>query len=319
MNEDNKINYYAIIPATVRYDSNLKPAEKLLYGEITALTNAKGYCYASNRYFANLYNVTLHTVSQWISHLEKLKYITIEMIRDSKKVIRERRIYINDVPYIQKNTYPYVLKSTYPIDENVQENNINKIIEDLFILIINNSDKISEGFYSILNRLEFIYTKEILSIMQDDKVQMLKEIIYTLYCLYNSQFKSLLLKVERQELINLYHISKEQSVGNFFNYYKRTIIKEYSKSNARRLWEMIENYMNNFSNIVTSILFIAFIVVVLLLVASLIISLLLLILGCIIKSQTLKSKFLKSVPILLIGIIFLLCMPIILVHFKELM
>ena len=235
MNEDNKINYYAIIPATVRYDSNLKPAEKLLYGEITALTNAKGYCYASNRYFANLYNVTLHTVSQWISHLEKLKYITIEMIRDSKKVIRERRIYINDVPYIQKNTYPYVLKSTYPIDENVQENNINKIIEDLFILIINNSDKISEGFYSILNRLEFIYTKEILSIMQDDKVQMLKEIIYTLYCLYNSQFKSLLLKVERQELINLYHISKEQSVGNFFNYYKRTIIKEYSKSNARRL------------------------------------------------------------------------------------
>ena len=235
MNEDNKINYYAIIPATVRYDSNLKPAEKLLYGEITALTNAKGYCYASNRYFANLYNVTLDTVSQWISHLEKLKYITIEMIRDSKKVIRERRIYINDVPYIQKNTYLYVLKSTYPIDENVQENNINKIIEDLFILIINNSDKISEGFYSILNRLEFIYTKEILSIMQDDKVQMLKEIIYTLYCLYNSQFKSLLLKVERQELINLYHISKEQSVGNFFNYYKRTIIKEYSKSNARRL------------------------------------------------------------------------------------
>ena len=235
MNEDNKINYYAIIPATVRYDSNLKPAEKLLYGEITALTNAKGYCYASNRYFANLYNVTLHTVSQWISHLEKLKYITIDMIRDSKKVIRERRIYINDVPYIQKNTYPYVLKSTYPIDENVQENNINKIIEDLFILIINNSDKISEEFYSILNRLEFIYTKEILSIMQDDKVQMLKEIIYTLYCLYNSQFKSLLLKVERQELINLYHISKEQSVGNFFNYYKRTIIKEYSKSNARRL------------------------------------------------------------------------------------
>ena len=82
---------------------------------------------------------------------------------------------------------------------------------------------------------------------------------------------------------------------------------------------MIENYMNNFSNIVTSILFIAFIVVVLLLVASLIISLLLLILGCIIKSQPLKSKFLKSVPILLIGIIFLLCMPIIFVHFKELM
>lgn len=234
LNEDNKVNYYAIIPATVRYDTNLKPAEKLLYGEITALANIKGYCYASNRYFANLYNVTLHTVSQWISHLEKLQYIALEMIRDNNKVIKERRIYINDVPYVQKNTYPYVLKSTYPIDEKVQENNINKIIEDLFNLIINNSDKISREFYSILNRLEFIYTTDILSIMQADKVQMLKEIIYTLYCLYNSEFKTLLLKVDRQELINLYIISKKQSIGNFFNYYKRAIIKEYSKTNTRR-------------------------------------------------------------------------------------
>ena len=233
MNEDNKVNYYAIIPATIRYSKELKPAEKLLYGEITALTNIKGYCYASNRYFANLYNVTLHTVSQWISHLEKLQYVTIEMIRDNNKVIKERRIYIN-TPYIQKNTYPYVLKSTYPIDEKVQDNNINKIIEDLFILIINNSDKISKEFYSILVRIEFIYTTDILSIMQADKIQMLKEIIYTLYCLYNSGFKNLLLKVERQELINLYIISKEQSIGNFYNYYKRTIIKEYSKTNTRR-------------------------------------------------------------------------------------
>ena len=234
MNEENKANYYAIIPATIRYSKELKPAEKLLYGEITALTNIKGYCYASNRYFANLYNVTLHTVSQWISHLEKLQYVTIEMIRDNNKVIKERRIYIN-TPYIQKNTYPYVLKSTYPIDEKVQDNNINKIIEDLFILIINNSEKISKEFYSILVRLEFIYTTDILSIMQVDKVQMLKEIIYTLYCLYNSEFKSLLLKVERQELINLYLISKENSIGNFYNYYKRAIIKEYGKNETRRL------------------------------------------------------------------------------------
>ena len=43
MYEENKINYYAIIPATVRYDSELKPAEKLLYGEVTALANKNGY------------------------------------------------------------------------------------------------------------------------------------------------------------------------------------------------------------------------------------------------------------------------------------
>ena len=71
MNEESKNNYYAIIPATVRYNKDLKPNEKLLYGEITALANSKGFCFASNRYFAELYKVTIHTVSQWISHLEK--------------------------------------------------------------------------------------------------------------------------------------------------------------------------------------------------------------------------------------------------------
>ena len=35
-----KPNYYAIIPANVRYDEKLSPNEKLFYGEITALTTS---------------------------------------------------------------------------------------------------------------------------------------------------------------------------------------------------------------------------------------------------------------------------------------
>lgn len=232
MNEENKINYYAIIPATVRYNNNLKPAEKLLYGEITALTNTKGYCYAKNRYFANLYDVTLHTVSQWISHLEKMGYIKIEMIRNGKKEIEERRIYINDVPYIQKNTYPYVSKSTYPIDEKVKDNNINNNIDDLFYLIINNSFKIPSSFYLIINRLELNYTEDILQIMQPDKIQMLKDIIYVLYDLYNSQFNSLLSQVSRESLLNLYLLSQEHMPEDLLNYYKRAIINKYTNNST---------------------------------------------------------------------------------------
>ena len=63
-----KPSYYAIIPAEVRY-SDLKPSAKLLYGEITALSNKHGYCFASNNYFSNLYGVTKNTISVWISEL----------------------------------------------------------------------------------------------------------------------------------------------------------------------------------------------------------------------------------------------------------
>lgn len=83
MSKKEQPNYYEIIPATVRYDTNLKYAETLLYGEITAIAN----CYAQNKYFADLYNVTAVSVSRWISHLQQLGYIKTEVIRNENKEI----------------------------------------------------------------------------------------------------------------------------------------------------------------------------------------------------------------------------------------
>ena len=85
--EEQQKSYYAIIPANVRYDKDLVPNAKLLYGEITALCNEKGYCWATNQYFAELYNVTNGTVSKWLSHLQKLGYIQIEIKRNEKQEI----------------------------------------------------------------------------------------------------------------------------------------------------------------------------------------------------------------------------------------
>ena len=232
VNEESQINYYAIIPATVRYDKELKPAEKLLYGEITSLTNQMGYCYASNKYFSKLYNVTIHTVSQWVSHLEKLGYIQMELIKDSNNAIKERRLYIIDTPYVQKSTYPYVLKNTYPMYKKVQENNKYIIDDDIFNLIIKNDNKIPSDFYKILNQLDFVYSENLLSIMKPENITMIKNIIQTLYDLYNSRFSNIISCFTRETLINLYILSLEKEPNNILNYYKRAIINKYTNNST---------------------------------------------------------------------------------------
>ncbi len=82
---------------------------------------------------------------------------------------------------------------------------------------------------------------------------------------------------------------------------------------------MINNYINNFQSIISTFLFYGFKYTLLLLVVILILSLIFLMIGCIIKSQTIKSKFIKIVPILLLSLIFLLLLPYILVQFKNLL
>lgn len=229
MNEENKVNYYAIIPATVRYDKRLKFAERLLYGEITALANSNGFCYAKNKYFADLYEVTTGTVSKWISHLHDLGYIKVEIIKNEKQEIIARHIYINDIPYISKKPYPYNSFEPYPMVGKDQYNNINKNIDDLFYLIINNKSKIPEEFYKELERLEFNYTNEIIEIMQDENIQKLKEIIYTVFCIYRGNFRNIISKFERNVLIKLYDTCKEHDSNDFLNYYKQSLINKYTE------------------------------------------------------------------------------------------
>lgn len=126
-------SYYSIIPATVRYDKNLKANEKLLYGEITALTNKNGYCWAENSYFAELYKMNKLTVSRWISNLEKQGYIkTVLEYSKGTKQVAKRYIYISDTPiskkinrYEQKSQEGIDEKINTPIDENVKEVLIN--------------------------------------------------------------------------------------------------------------------------------------------------------------------------------------------------
>lgn len=86
-------NYFAILTADVRYSDKINANEKLLFAEITALSSSTGICWASNNYFANLYNCTPQAVSKWIKNLKLNGFISINYIyKKGTSEIEKRQI-----------------------------------------------------------------------------------------------------------------------------------------------------------------------------------------------------------------------------------
>ena len=87
-----KPNYYAVLIAEVRYDNDLGNFSKLLYAEISALCNKEGYCWASNNYFAGLYEVKEITITRAIGQLVERGYLIRELNNvngdDTKRILR---------------------------------------------------------------------------------------------------------------------------------------------------------------------------------------------------------------------------------------
>jgi hypothetical protein len=145
----NKPNYYAIIPAEVRYSKDLTPNAKLLYAEITALSQKDGSCWASNKYFSELYNVTTVTISRLISSLVENGFIirNITYKKGTKEI---------DKRYLQLCSEGI---------NNIDNTPINKIVKDNNTSInntsINNISNRRNEF--VLQVMSFDYDKNILN------------------------------------------------------------------------------------------------------------------------------------------------------------
>ena len=88
--ETAKPSYWAVLPAAVRYDPKIPASAKLLYAEISSLTDGRGFCWASNAYFERLYDLSERTIIRLIRALEAAGYIRIE---DADGGAATRKIY----------------------------------------------------------------------------------------------------------------------------------------------------------------------------------------------------------------------------------
>ena len=127
--EEQQKSYYAIIPANVRYDKDLAPNAKLLYGEITALCNEKGYCWASNQYFAELYGVSVLSVKRWVNSLVNKGYVYRTLTyKPNSKEVDKRILSIDsgikiDTTSFQKCYDPSIKNDTSSSIKNDTDNN----------------------------------------------------------------------------------------------------------------------------------------------------------------------------------------------------
>lgn len=89
-------NGYSICLNEWALDKSIKSELGLLL-IISGLTAEKGYCYASNEYFANLFKIDTTTVSRRIRKLNKKGYIKLEFKKEGN-YIKSRKIRLAKTP-----------------------------------------------------------------------------------------------------------------------------------------------------------------------------------------------------------------------------
>ena len=266
MKEMNKIGYYSVLPSSILFNKKLKANEKLLYAVITSLSNKEGYCYASNKYLADLLEVQPHTISIWISELREMGFLNLQMIKDSENKCIQRRIFPNDSPYVINMTSPEqgVTNMTSPMSYSRQYNIINnKMIDRFFLYIINEDEKIPEEFSKVdkmkivelLYKYEMLYNNEILQYMKDENLQKIKDITYTIGLIVKDNLQQFTYKITRDKLIQLYSECKtreleykgtENEIEGFVNYYYKSLKNEMVKgSNQSFFMPEIEKEYNS--------------------------------------------------------------------------
>ena len=114
--EKQKPNFWAVIPATVRYDKNIGSTAKLIYAEITALSNQYGYCWASNQYFADLFDKSVEQISRLIGELKSRGFIK-SFIEKKKGNLRK--------------LYPQVVVDEVQEDKETFEQRFDRLVGDV--------------------------------------------------------------------------------------------------------------------------------------------------------------------------------------------
>ena len=122
-----------ILPTSILGDNNITPLERLLLISILFLCKQKGYCWATNDYFVELFNVRKQTIPKSISSLSKNNYVELKFDNseknNSKQIIKISEALTKIILGIKENMNTSINENhnQYNRYNNKRKNIINKI------------------------------------------------------------------------------------------------------------------------------------------------------------------------------------------------
>jgi DNA-binding Lrp family transcriptional regulator len=133
--------YFIQFPTILLEHLNMRQA--VLVGVLTSMSNKHGYAYAHNETLSNILKIHLNTLKSDLKTLEKMGVIRREVIRNEKKEVIQRKIFLQH-SYLDKLLVPTSTQDKYPpsgqseylppdkdcaIDKDIDIDKIDKIID----------------------------------------------------------------------------------------------------------------------------------------------------------------------------------------------
>lgn len=144
--EEKRINCeggFGIIPFYLSRDKSIPDGAKLLFSDMWLAQIQTGYCSLSNSELAEIRNVSVRTITNWLSLLKEKSWIKTQYIMTQQGEIKQRNIYLNPKPeinniqekiseadfYTPRNQFLYPLETSFQV-YNIREDINNKILKN---------------------------------------------------------------------------------------------------------------------------------------------------------------------------------------------
>lgn len=75
-------NFYVTVQNEVLKNDALSERAKLLYAFIASLSHQKGYCFATNKFFASNFKVSKSTINRHLAELKNANYVRMETVTE---------------------------------------------------------------------------------------------------------------------------------------------------------------------------------------------------------------------------------------------